>query len=231
MQSDGDAIRRVGWVCGAAILARRMALEAVGGFDEELFIYSEDPDLCLRLSEAGYAIAYFPHASLVHHENATTSGVPERRIYQMERSRAIYSRKHHGAAGEYAVRGMTVAAFTARAAAAKALLTVPGGSPAEGARPLRAGADDDPRPRDDPPRCPARHRGRRRRLQRPRGRRQRRLTVAAPETGGASSSIRWMRRVVASTSSIRMRWPESATTRRPSGRAAIPIGLPRSSCD
>ena len=128
VQSDGDAIRRVGWVCGAAILARRMALEAVGGFDEDLFIYSEDPDLCLRLSEAGYAIAYFPHASLVHHENATTSGVPERRIYQMERSRAIYSRKHHGAAGEYAVRGMTVAAFTARAAAAKALLTVPGGS-------------------------------------------------------------------------------------------------------
>ena len=78
---------------------------AIGGFDERLFIYSEDPDLCLRLRDAGYEIAYFPHASLVHFENATTSGVPERRIYQMERSRALYTRKHHGAAGEYAVRG------------------------------------------------------------------------------------------------------------------------------
>ena len=46
----------------------------------------------------------------------------------MERSRAIYARKHHGAAGELAVRGLTAATFTARAAAAKALLTVPGGS-------------------------------------------------------------------------------------------------------
>jgi N-acetylglucosaminyl-diphospho-decaprenol L-rhamnosyltransferase len=128
IQSNADHIARVDWVCGAAILARRPALDAVGGFDESLFIYSEDPDLCLRLRGAGYATAYFPHASLVHFENATTSGVPERRIYQMERSRAAYTRKHHGRAGELAVRGMTVAAFATRAAAAKALLTVPGGA-------------------------------------------------------------------------------------------------------
>jgi N-acetylglucosaminyl-diphospho-decaprenol L-rhamnosyltransferase len=127
IQSNSERIERVDWLCGAAILARRLALEAVGGFDERLFIYSEDPDLCLRLRDAGYHSAYFPYASLVHFENATTGGVPERRIAQMERSRALYARKHHGAAGEYAVRGLTAATFAARAAAAKALLTVPGG--------------------------------------------------------------------------------------------------------
>jgi N-acetylglucosaminyl-diphospho-decaprenol L-rhamnosyltransferase len=128
IQSQPDHIVRVDWVCGAAILARLPALRAIGGFDEQLFIYSEDPDLCLRMREAGYATAYFPYASLVHFENATTGGVPERRIAQMERSRALYARKHHGAAGEYAVRGMTAATFAARAAAARALLTVPGGA-------------------------------------------------------------------------------------------------------
>jgi N-acetylglucosaminyl-diphospho-decaprenol L-rhamnosyltransferase len=127
IQSQPDHVARVDWVCGAAILARLPALRAVGGFDERLFIYSEDPDLCLRMREAGYATAYFPYASLVHFENATTDGVPERRIAQMERSRALYARKHHGAAGEYAVRGLTAATFAARAAAAKALLMVPGG--------------------------------------------------------------------------------------------------------
>jgi len=126
IQSQQEHIVRVDWVCGAAILARLPALRAVGGFDESLFIYSEDPDLCLRMLEAGYATAYFPYASLVHFENATTGGVPERRIAQMERSRALYARKHHGAAGEYAVRGLTAATFAARAAGAKALLTVPG---------------------------------------------------------------------------------------------------------
>ena len=127
IQSGGDRIARVDWVCGAAILARRPALAAVGGFDEQLFIYSEDPDLCLRLRDAGYATAYFPQASLVHLENATTGGVPGRRIAEMERSRAVYARKHHGAAGELAVRGLTAATFMARAAAAKTLLAVPGG--------------------------------------------------------------------------------------------------------
>jgi GT2 family glycosyltransferase len=127
IQSQANHIVRVDWVCGAAILARLPALRAVGGFDERLFIYSEDPDLCLRLREAGYATAYFPYASLVHFENATTSGVPERRIAQMERSRTLYARKHHGRAGEYAVRAMTAATFATRAALAKGLLTVPGG--------------------------------------------------------------------------------------------------------
>jgi len=74
-QSGGDAVRPVDWLCGAAILARRDALEAVGGFDESLFIYSEDPDLCLRMRAQGFRSAYFPHASLVHHENATTTSV------------------------------------------------------------------------------------------------------------------------------------------------------------
>ncbi|MGZ4430875.1 MAG: glycosyltransferase family 2 protein [Gaiellales bacterium] len=127
IQSGGSRIRGVDWVCGAAILARTEALREVGGFDERLFIYSEDPDLCRRLRDRGWGVAYFPHASLVHHENATTTGVPERRIYQMERSRAIYTRKHHGRSGELAVRALTAAAFGARAGIAKGLLIVPGG--------------------------------------------------------------------------------------------------------
>jgi N-acetylglucosaminyl-diphospho-decaprenol L-rhamnosyltransferase len=127
IQSNVDHVARVDWVCGAAILARTPALRAIGGFDERLFIYSEDPDLCLRLRDAGYATAYFPYASLVHFENATTGGVPARRIAQMERSRAVYTRTHHGRSGELAVRGLTAATFAARAGVAKALLTMPGG--------------------------------------------------------------------------------------------------------
>jgi GT2 family glycosyltransferase len=154
-QSGGDEIRTVDWVCGAAMLARRDALQKIGGFDESLFIYSEDPDLCLRLRGEGFRTAYFPQASLVHYENATTTGVPERRIYQMERSRALYARKHHGAVGEYAVRGMTIGAFATRAALAKALLTMPGGSrlkpldpsaPAQFMAHVRAAIDPDARP-------------------------------------------------------------------------------------
>src|SRR5207253_3922738 len=44
-QSGGSAPRTVDWVTGAALLLRREALEEIGLFDEEFFLYSEEIDL------------------------------------------------------------------------------------------------------------------------------------------------------------------------------------------
>ncbi|MEW6319597.1 MAG: glycosyltransferase family 2 protein [Acidobacteriota bacterium] len=57
----------VDWVSGAAMLARREALAAVGGFDEGYFLYWEDADLCRRLRDAGWLTRYVPAATVVHH--------------------------------------------------------------------------------------------------------------------------------------------------------------------
>ena len=56
----------VDWVSGACMLARRRALEAVGGFDEGYFLYWEDADLCRRLRDAGHSIRYVSAATVVH---------------------------------------------------------------------------------------------------------------------------------------------------------------------
>ena len=48
-----DTRQEVAWVSGAAMLVERAAFVALGGFDEKLFLYKEDEDLCLRLREAG----------------------------------------------------------------------------------------------------------------------------------------------------------------------------------
>jgi N-acetylglucosaminyl-diphospho-decaprenol L-rhamnosyltransferase len=51
---------------GGAALYRREAFEAVGGFDERIFLYYEDLDLALRLAARGGACALAPEARAVH---------------------------------------------------------------------------------------------------------------------------------------------------------------------
>jgi N-acetylglucosaminyl-diphospho-decaprenol L-rhamnosyltransferase len=114
-QSIGDRPRPVDWVMGAAIVFRREALEEVGLFDEEFFLYSEEVDLCLRLRRAGWEVEYFPEVTVVHHESRFSFDIPERRINEMWRSRHRYWRKHHSAAGARFAALATGAQYAVRA--------------------------------------------------------------------------------------------------------------------
>lgn len=55
------------WASAAALVVRRDAFEAVGGFDEHIFMYCEDVDLSWRLRAAGYRIQYVPAAEVWHY--------------------------------------------------------------------------------------------------------------------------------------------------------------------
>jgi GT2 family glycosyltransferase len=80
------------WVSGACMLVRRSVLEAIGGFDETFFLYSEDVDICRRAREAGAAVRFEPGASCVHSGGASApSGTV---LPLMARSRVLYARKH-----------------------------------------------------------------------------------------------------------------------------------------
>ena len=46
------------WVSGACFLARRSALEELGGFDESYFMFAEDMDLCWRAHRAGWGVGF-----------------------------------------------------------------------------------------------------------------------------------------------------------------------------
>ena len=117
-QSHGEAARSVDWVMGAALVFRREALEQVGLFDEEFFLYSEEVDLQFRLRQAGWDVHYFPEATVVHHESQFSAEIPERRINEMWRSRHRYWRKHHSSAGARVAALATGAQYAVRAAAA-----------------------------------------------------------------------------------------------------------------
>lgn len=54
------------WATGAAMFLTRSAVEAVGRWDEQFFLYSEETDYALRTRDAGYRLHYTPRASVRH---------------------------------------------------------------------------------------------------------------------------------------------------------------------
>jgi GT2 family glycosyltransferase len=62
----GNAIKVVDWICSAFLLCRREALDEVGLFDEEYFIYSDETAFQYQMAQAGWKIYYLPDVETVH---------------------------------------------------------------------------------------------------------------------------------------------------------------------
>ncbi len=84
------------WVSGSCLLARRRALESVGGFDEGFFLFEEDADLCLRLRRAGWRVLFTPAAEVRHALGRSMDQAPELARLEYDRSHVRYYRKHNG---------------------------------------------------------------------------------------------------------------------------------------
>ncbi len=91
-----DAIQDVDWVKGAALMARREAIEQVGLMDERFFMYSEELDWCRRFRDAGWRIVYLPTAQVIHHEGKSSEQVIAARHIHFQTSKVRYFRKYHG---------------------------------------------------------------------------------------------------------------------------------------
>jgi GT2 family glycosyltransferase len=73
---------------GSAMICRRTDFEAVGGFDENLFLYFEDDDLSIRFLRTGRKIGYVHEALVTHIGNASTISTPD-----LEKLKAYYFMK------------------------------------------------------------------------------------------------------------------------------------------
>jgi GT2 family glycosyltransferase len=93
LDADPDLARTVEWISGAAVWLRRDALDRVGGWDEQFFLFFEDVDLCRRLDVDGWEIAYEPGGHVVHAVGASRARRPMKSILD-----------HHFAAYRYAAK-------------------------------------------------------------------------------------------------------------------------------
>jgi GT2 family glycosyltransferase len=109
---DHESMLDVDWVSGACLFVRREAVEAVGSFDEEYFMFSEETDWCYRFREAGWAVVFYPEAECVHVGGATHGG---RLFRENVRGHLRFLTKHHGAREAERARRLMLAALRMRA--------------------------------------------------------------------------------------------------------------------
>ena len=86
----GDTVRAT----GTGMAVSRAAIERAGLFDEELFLYAEDLEWCLRIEAAGFAIVYVPDARVRHRVSASSGGAgsPTTSYYETRNMLAVVER-------------------------------------------------------------------------------------------------------------------------------------------
>jgi GT2 family glycosyltransferase len=93
--------RQVDWVSGASKMVRREVLDAIGGLDENYFLYFEDSDFCYRAQKAGFSTWSVPASRIMHVSGQSTQvtghhAKPMRVPGYWFESRRRYFAVHHG---------------------------------------------------------------------------------------------------------------------------------------
>lgn len=103
--------RRVRYVPSAALLFRREALEALGGFDEDLRV-GEDVDVVWRAAAAGWTVRYEPSV-VVHHRNRPSWGALGRQRFGYGTSATPLAARHPEVVTPLEIPAWSLAAWAA----------------------------------------------------------------------------------------------------------------------
>lgn len=86
--------RKVGWISGTAFLISKGVLESVGLLDDNIFMYCEDVDYCIRAAKKGFTIGYSDKA-IIKHIGGGSSSNPQFRQWLGEFKELIYLHKKY----------------------------------------------------------------------------------------------------------------------------------------
>lgn len=101
----------------ACLLVRRAAVDQVGFFDPDYFMYGEDIDLCFRLRTGGWKVFYLPDARAVHLKGASTQQSTRKMLWEFHRAMWTFHHKHYASDMPAFANGLVWASIWGRWAA------------------------------------------------------------------------------------------------------------------
>lgn len=106
LDKSPSRITEVDWVKGGLLMIRKDVFEKIGGFDEKIFMYIEDMELCFRAKKAGYSVFFYPEVTVLHKEHGSANKTfAIVNIYK----NLLYFYTKHRSYGEYVVvKGMLI---------------------------------------------------------------------------------------------------------------------------
>jgi GT2 family glycosyltransferase len=93
-QGQYNDIQEVFWASGACLFVRAAIFWNLGGFDESLWAYYEEIDLCWRIHRKGLQVYYCGHSTVYHLGSATIGQNNAYQTYLKFRNRALILYKH-----------------------------------------------------------------------------------------------------------------------------------------
>jgi N-acetylglucosaminyl-diphospho-decaprenol L-rhamnosyltransferase len=104
--AEYDTPRVVDWAVGAVMLTSRKCYDAIGGWDESYFLYSEETDFCLRARDAGFLTRYEPRSVVTHIGGQSGRNRTTHAMQSVNRVR-LY-RRRHGTFASWCYFGVTI---------------------------------------------------------------------------------------------------------------------------
>jgi N-acetylglucosaminyl-diphospho-decaprenol L-rhamnosyltransferase len=105
------------WVCSAVMMLRRPAVEEIGLFDERLFVYMDDVDLCDRVRRAGWHVWYAADCTATHFMGASSKRAPQGASPEALRALNRWYVRRYGPRAGLLLRALEAVGFAGRAAA------------------------------------------------------------------------------------------------------------------
>jgi hypothetical protein len=92
--NPSEELKRVDYVTGCCLLAKKEIIEKIGLLSEDYFLYYEDGDWCLRSQKAGYSCGLVGSAKIYHKQSRSAQEFSYPYIYYHSRNGLIFSSRH-----------------------------------------------------------------------------------------------------------------------------------------